>query len=158
VLDAFAAAGKVIETPLEGRRALGIGWVRHPKQGIERQLVVVDYHYTSNFHEEVNYPNRICALFVKTDTERERRQLDDALDALARGQEPTDNPAYLWGLKHEIANEHCEPAQRRANGALDVSENGWLLRVGANGNIVFVAAKWQDEPGEELVFTGRPRK
>jgi hypothetical protein len=155
VLDAFATAGKVIETPLHGTRVLGIGWVRHPKQGVERQLIVVDYHFTSNFHEEVNYPNRICALFVKSNTEQEHRQLAEALDALAAGRTPSDNPAYRWGLTYEIPNEHCAVAHRRADDALEVSENGWALRVGANGDIVFVAAKWQQEPGEELVFVGK---
>lgn len=155
VLDAFASAGKVIETPLSGLRVLGIGWVRHPQRSVERQLVVVDYHFTSNFHEEVHYPNRICALFVKADNEQEHRQLEEALDALARGRTPNNNPAYLWGLSYEIPNEHCVEVHRRADGALEASENGWVLRVGANGEVVFVAAKWQDEPGEELVFTGK---
>jgi hypothetical protein len=117
----------------------------------------VHRRYSANFHEQVNFPSYICALFVRPEREEERRQVEAALDDIAVGRQPTDNAAYRWGASYELpSDEHCNPATRRSDGALEAAEAGWVLRSSPDGTLAFLAAHWQDEAGEELAFTGSP--
>ncbi|HEY5375267.1 MAG TPA: hypothetical protein VIK01_16420, partial [Polyangiaceae bacterium] len=139
-------------TSLRGRRFVGIGYVTMPDGRQVRQLILTEYSYTSNFHQEVHYPNHICALFVRADSPAEELAVSAAIDAVASGVEPRENSAYRWAAEHAIEQDiHCLKAQREADGTLSNATVGWSLRASGDG-VSLKAAQWQDPIGETMIF------
>lgn len=149
---AFEGGTPIRETALHGRRFIDVGYVTQPAGPTVRQLIVVEYSFTANFHQEVHYPNRICALFVRADSESEIRSLDASLDTLEHGSVPVDSSAYAWAIGFSLhTNDDCFAARRAQDGTLVAEEAGWSLRESGEG-VAFVAQDWQGKPGATLRF------
>jgi hypothetical protein len=142
----------VPETSLNGRRFVGIGYVTMPDGRQARQLILTEYSYTSNFHQEVSSPNRICAVFVHARSPAEERAVSAAIEAVTSGNEPRENPAYHWAAEHEIEPGLCVQAQREADGTLSNAALGWSLRASGSG-VTMKAARWQNPIGETMIFS-----
>jgi hypothetical protein len=154
----FEHGTPVRETPLHGRRFIGIGYARRAA-GLTRQLVVIEYNWSANFHREIHFPNHICALFVRADNPTEIRSVEGAFDALSKGDNTAllENHAYAWAWKYELpTKEDCFEAKRQPDGTLVAAEAAWSLRLTSDGQgAAFVARDWESKDGEEMAFVAR---
>jgi len=148
---AFEQGAAVQETGLHGRRFVAAGYVEHADGTSERELVIVGYRLSLDFHRQVEFPSYLCALFVHADDEHEQRSVKGALDDLALGVTPT-SPAYAWATRYGLPTDtDCSEATRDANGTLVGVNGAWRLRQTAAG-VAFVADRWGASGEAKLVF------
>jgi len=126
-----------------------VGYIVNPDGTVERQLILVEYIKSSNFHRKVHFPNRLCALFVNPERPSEAKDVQAAIELLERGELPTQSLGYRWALSYEIeTSEHCRPLD-----PAQVPEGfaSWELRSTTDG-VVFRATQWRGNAGATLHF------
>jgi hypothetical protein len=152
---AFAAGTAVGETPLRGRRFIGVGHIRRADGSRFQQLIVVGVRHGRNFHQKIHFPNYLCAFFVRADNPSEIASVGEALAALAAGTDPTVSSAYRWGLTYALPTDgECVRFQRSADGFLVGDGSPWELRA-AGAGIAFAAHDWQAAGNELIVHAPR---
>jgi hypothetical protein len=157
IIKDFAQGAGPKASPTNPIRAVGVGYVLSPSGAISRRLIALGYSYTSDFHRKIYFPNRLCAIFVKATSPDEPPVIEAAIDSLARGVIPRDNPAYQWASTHEWDSAECSALEKKGDSKLiaPVDEN-WQVRLG-KGAYLFIAQQWNGVEGT-LYFRGQPPK
>lgn len=130
------------ETPLGGVRIVDVGYLANAAGAPTHQLVVLELSWSRDFHQKVYFPNKICAFFVRYGNEGEKSAIDSAIQELRAHKTPVGNPAYEWGMDHDISLKQCRSLAMNEEGTALVSETGNWSVTSANGYYIFVAKSW----------------
>ncbi len=146
LIDLLKKGSAPSETKLDEKRFVNIGF--QPEQSLigPKQLVVLSYRWTTNFHQKVSYPNRICAIYGRPTEPGDAELAREAIDDLSRGNTPTENEGYKWAMKYRWRNRDCKDLKWSDKRTMLVSKDKQWFLSQYKGRLVFVAIDWFASP------------
>ena len=127
------------------RRFVRVGYVLKDDGSTAKELVVLEFRLTNNFHKKVYFPNRVCAIGVTPDNPTEAKQLKSAIDALEAGEIPRGNPGYQFAATYRFKG-HGQCFKNGSNSKRFV----WEVRS-TKDEVLFHAVGWNDSG--KIMFT-----
>ncbi len=121
-----------------GERFIDVGYINSHKNKHERQLVIIEYRWSRNFHKKINFPDKLCTLYVQPEDAEQLKVINKAISKLEEGIVPSTNSAYKWALEYDISNEHCKAIALSSNKKSLISkDDGWILEKTKTGYVFF---------------------
>jgi len=135
----FDRAKTPADTP-GSRRFIHVGYVQWSDGRSERQLVILAYRQTSDFHKKIYFPSRVCATSVTPDNPSEDAAIREAIQILEDGGTPEGNAAYEWAKGYQLEKDVCLPNGTEGHGHRPETVE-WALRTTPE-QIVFHTNMW----------------
>lgn len=134
-------------------RLVNVGYLHKNNGSVEKQLIVLGYSWTRDFHKKLYFPNKVCSMFVLAKRDKEEELINSAIDSLLVNRSVVNNGAYQYGKSYEWDSKNCLEIELASNKTSVSTHSGkWRIRFNKN-HIYFLSDGWEE--GEYLIFKAK---